>query len=131
MSNAYTIIFGFKSYTTDNKIFVKEEDFQIPIGEDSFGIPINELNQIQKILLDGKTIPQLLEYEDFSLWWFIRESIFPRFKKLVNFTTKFIDLVNKTNPEKIEIYDLRYFEIIKQICISKQIQLKYSKMPIS
>ena len=130
MSNAYTIIFGFKSYTSDNKFFVKEEDFQIPIGEDSFGVPINELNKIQKILYDGKTIPQLLEYDEFSLWWFIRESIFPRFKKLVNFTTKFIDLVNKTNPEKIEICDLRYFEIIKQICISKQIQLKYSKISL-
>ena len=131
MSNRYTIIFGFKSYSIDNKIFVKEEDFQIPIGEDSFGVPINELNKIQKILLNGKTIPQLLEYEEFSLWWFIRESIFPRFKKLINFTSKFIELVNKTNPEKIEIYDLRYFEIIKQICISKQIQLKYSKISLS
>lgn len=121
------VIYGHKSKRENNIIYVQEIDFQIPIGEESFGVPIRELNMIQKKIINGIPFFKLLSYDNISLWWFIRSSIYPNFKKTVNFVTKFSEFVEQTKPYLIEVVDLHYLNIIQQICSKRNIPIKVSK----
>lgn len=126
-----TIIYGKKSLKEDDKIFSKEEDFQIPIGETSRGIPIKELKRIQRSLFRGKSLPELFVYDDLSLWWYIHPSIYPQLKKTINFTIKFLEFVEQLKPAKVKIEDdFGTFDLIKQICYKKKIDFEYSKLKL-
>ena len=123
------MVYGKISKTENNIIYVNEEDFQINVGKESFGIPIDELSKIERQKIDGKSLPELLSYDDFSLWWFIEPSIYPEFKKLINFTSKFLEFLEEQKPTKIIIHDdFNKFDIIKQICVNKQIEFNFSKV---
>ena len=123
----FKVIYGRKSKRENNTIYVQEEDFQIPVGEESFGVPIRELNMIQKKIINGTPFFQLLSYDDISLWWFIRSSIYPNFKKTINFVTKLSEFIEQTKPYLIEVCDLNYLSIIQQVCGKRNIPLKVSK----
>ena len=58
------IIFGTSSSKTDEIIYVREEDFEIPHGED-YKIAIEELGKIQNVIFDGKPF---LEHFRFSYY---------------------------------------------------------------
>lgn len=121
------MFYGRKSKNEKNKIFVTEEDFQIGFGKESFGTPLNELSKIEKEKINGKTLYELFSYHDSSLWWFIQPSIYPEFKKLINFIEKFFEFIENQKPCKIIIQkDFEKFDIIKQICNKNQIKLGYS-----
>ena len=122
-----TVIFGRESRREANKIYAREEDFQMPIGEESFGVPIRELNKIQRKLVHGTPLLQLFSYDEISLWWFIRSSTYPNFKKIVNFVAKFSEFLDQTKPAKMEVKDFTYLNIIQQICKKRGIPLKISK----
>ena len=123
------ITYGKQSKKEKNIIYVNEEDFQINVGKESFGIPLDELSKIERQKLDGKTLPELLSYDDFSLWWFIEPSIYPEFKKLINFTSKFLNFIEEKRPTEIIIKDdFNKLDIIKQICNNKQIEFNFSKI---
>ena len=125
------IIYGKKSGKEKGKIFIREEDLEIPHGED-YKIAIKELNKIQHICIEGKSIPQLFAYNEISLWWFIYQSLIPEFKKSANFVDQFLHIVNTTNPEKIVINnDFSHLDLIKQICDAKNIALDFSKSDFS
>lgn len=124
------VIYGRKSLNDGQKIFVNEEYFQIPVGEESFGIPITELNKIQKSYLGKQLLPELFIYEDFSLWWFIYPTLYPQFKKTINFVSKFLEFIDKVQPQTIVVCDFNYFDIIQQICNRKKIMLEYSKLSL-
>lgn len=128
-NSQFKVIYGRKSKRENNTIYVREEDFQIPIGEDSFGMPTGELNRIQKVpIFNNKTIPELFAYDNFSLWWFMRSTIYPQFKKILNFTSKFLEFIENTKLHSIEITDFSYKEIIEQMCHKRGIKLRYSKI---
>jgi hypothetical protein len=127
-NNTLRIIYGKKSLKENGNIFVREEDFQIPIGTSSLSIPNEELKRIQKSSLTGKRIPDLFAYKNISLWWFIYPTLFPQFKKTVNFITKFIEYADQIRPSAIRVADdFNNFDIIKQVCNKKNIRLEYSK----
>jgi hypothetical protein len=122
------IVIGKVSKATKSKLFVAEKDFQIPSGEESLRIPISHLNKIQDTLANGKTLPSLLMYDDFSLWWFIQPTVYPEIKKILHFIIKFNEILKQENPSKITITDnFKMFEIIQQICKKNKIPLNYSK----
>lgn len=121
------IIFGNKSGKINNILFVSEKDLEIPHGED-YKIAINELKRIQNCKIFEKYVPELFFYEDTSLWWLIYQSLVPEYKKLVNFVDRFFKLIDKINPSQITIVDnFDNFDLIKQICVKKNIKLNYSK----
>lgn len=122
------VFYGKKSMTSENKIFVKEEDFQILAGEESFGIPLYELQKIQRRKINGKTISELFSFDDCSIWWFLHPTIYPELKKLTNFITKFLEFIDQHKPIKITINgEFKNFDIIKQICEKEKILFSYSK----
>lgn len=122
------VFYGKKSMTSENKIFVKEEDFQILAGEESFGIPLYELQKIQRRKINGKIIPELFSFDDCSIWWFLHPTIYPELKKLTNFITKFLEFIDQHKPIKITINEqFENFDIIKQICKKEKILFSYSK----
>ncbi|MGI0023238.1 MAG: CDP-glycerol glycerophosphotransferase family protein [Nitrososphaeraceae archaeon] len=126
-NSQFKIIYGRKSERKDNIIYVREEDFQIPIGEESFGVPIHMLNTIQQKTFEGTPFLKLFSYDEMSLWWFFRSSIFPNYKKIVNFVTRFSEFIDQMKPSVIEINDLNYLSIIQQICKKRTISLKVSR----
>jgi len=128
MSSNIKLIYGRKSQRKDNIIFVNEIDFQMPFGEDSFRLSIKRLNEIQKLKIQNKKLPDLFNYQDFSLWWFIHPSIYPEMQKTINFIVKFDEFLEKERPDKVQIKDdFGMFDIINQICKKKEIKFEYSK----
>jgi len=127
----YHIIYGRKSQRVKEMIFVREDDFQIPLGEESFKTPLDLLKKIQNTEIHGKKLPALFSYQDISLWWFIHATFFPQFKKTVNFVTKFLEFLDQIQPSKVQIDgDFDKFEIIKQICEKRQIKFSYAKISL-
>lgn len=121
------IIYGKKSIRKKNVIFVSEVDFQMSFGFDSFQIPIDATNEIEKSSIMGKSIPDLFAYQDFSLWWFIHPTIYPKIKQSISFIIKFNEFLEKEKPTKIKIFnDFTFFDIIKQICKNKNIKFEFS-----
>jgi len=126
MKNKTIIVYGLKNKKEKNIIYVREEDFEISHGED-YKIAIELLHIVEKTLIFNKSIKQHLLYHDISLWWLIYQSIIPELKKTINFTKKFIDLINEENPSRIVINnDYNRICLIKKICIQKGIDLQYS-----
>lgn len=122
------VIYGEKSQRTNKKILVSEKDFIIPHGKEAFIEPLNYLKMIQKSTINDSTIPELLKYKNFSLWWFIHPTIYPEIKRIINFITKFNEFIDEVNPHSIKINkDFKMFEVIKQICLKKKLKLKFSK----
>ena len=118
------VIFGTKSARNNNFLYVKEEDFQILAGAQSFGIPLEHLKKIEKSKIHSKTILEHFSYDDFSFWWFLHPTIYPKFKKAINFIERFQEFLDNENPSKIIISkNFENFDIIKQICFQKNIPL--------
>lgn len=121
------IIFGNISKIDGKKLFVNEYDFEIPHGED-YNNAIKELNIIQKSTIKKIPFLELFQYNDFSLWWFVYQSLIPKYKQITNFISTFYELIKKYNPSLITIENnYSNFHLIKQICEKEKIKLNYSK----
>jgi len=66
----FELIFGTKSKNQGNKIFLRNEDLEVPHGED-YKLAIELLKKIETSELMGKVTPNLFTYNDVSLWWFV------------------------------------------------------------
>ena len=120
------VVFGTKSGRNNNLLYVKEEDFQILAGEESFGVPLKQLMKIEKSTIHSKSFLEYFSYDNFSFWWFLHPTIYPKFKKVINFIERFKEFLDHENPSKIIISEnFENYDIIKQICIQKNIP--YSK----
>lgn len=129
--NGKTIVFGLKSKSTENKIFVNEKDFfGARLDSKFFTIPLHEKIKIEKQELDGKSFLELFDYKGISLWWFFsQETFFLKFCKLVNFIENFSNFIDQNHVEIIQIENnFTYFNIIKKISERKNLKLKYSKI---
>jgi len=128
MTKVLEIIFGEKSEKVSDKLYVNENDFEIPHGED-YKIAIKELEKIQKKTFQGKPFLSLFEYNDASLWWFIYQSLIPKYKQLTNFIEKFSELLDKTHPQIIKIEkNFDKINLIREICEQRRIKLQYSNV---
>ena len=121
------VIFGQKSIQLENMIFVNEEDFQMSFGFDSFKIPIDALNKIEKSIILDKNIPDLFEYDNFSMWWFVHPTVYPKIKQAISFIIKFNEFLKNENPSHINIEsNFTFFDLIKQISKNNNIDFSYS-----
>ena len=126
MTNITKIIFGEKSETSADTLFVNAQDFEIPHGSD-YKLAIEDLKRIQNETVDKKHFLSLFEYDGISLWWFIYQSLIPKYKHLTNFIEKFLILIDKYDPESIKVENhLDKIDIISEICSAKKIKLEYS-----
>ena len=119
------VVFGTKSDQNDNFLYVKEEDFQILAGAESFGIPLEHLMKIEKSVISSKTFLEHFSYDDFSFWWFLHPTIYPEFKKIINFIERFQKFLDDVNPSKVIISDnFSNYDLIEQICLKNNIVLE-------
>jgi hypothetical protein len=124
------IIFGNESKIEGNILYVNESDFEIPHGTD-YNIAIKELYEIQKCSVNGIHFLELFQYDNFSMWWFIYQSLIPKYKQITNFINKFLELIKFHNPSQITIIDnYSNFSLIQQICKQKNVKLNYSKISL-
>ena len=124
--NSLKIIFGHKSYKSNEVIHVREEDFEIPHGED-YKLAIKELDKIHHKILQDKQFLEHFLYEDVSIWWMIYQSLIGNYKKIINFVHTFSEFLDENNPNVVEILNMEKLEIIKKICKQKNIKYTYSK----
>ena len=123
------IIFGpNKKENSDCISYFDESDLNLPIGIEGYSTSLLFFKDIAEKTIDGKTIPQIFEYNNISLWWFIFPTIFPEVQKSINFISKFLDLIEIQLPTEIFLTDFRHFELIKKICKEKQIKFSHSKI---
>lgn len=121
------IIYGIKGKSDKNQIFVDENDLNMPIGSDSYSHPINFLKDIQNRKIEGEEVYKLFSYQDFSMWWFLYPTIFPSINRILNFIIQFEKMLDKYSPTEIKVVkEIEKLEIIKEICQSKKIKIKFS-----
>ncbi len=126
------IIFGDKHRNDKRAMYVTEKDFQsISIDFKVASITIQEIQRIEKSLLDNKPIVELFSYGNFSMWWFFYTQIFDQFHKTISFVLKFSEFLENTKPNLVEIRDnFEVYPIIKQICNAKKIKIKISSLKL-
>ena len=114
--NQLEIIFGQESKKLKTKIFVREEDFETPRGED-YKLAIEFLRDFNKKSIKGKTVLEHLYSNDVSYWWFIYQSLIPELKNQINFIFNFSNFLQTVKPSKVKLENnFERFEVIKQIC---------------
>ena len=121
-----TIVYGNDSRTSNDIMYVSEKDFLIPYGA-NYDLAIQELKKIQNSKIDERSFLSLFSYDNVSIWWLIYPSLMPRINKIINFIHKFQILVEDKNPDKIKVENFAYFDLIRQICKSKNVKLQYSR----
>ena len=111
-----------------NKIFLCEENLQIPFGTAGYDSPLSILKKIEKSKFNNSYVYEKFQYKDFSLWWFMYPTIFPALKKIINFIDEFEKIINIQKPKSVKIVDeFDKLTLIKKICSKYNIPIKYSK----
>ena len=122
------IIYGKNSLSESTRLFVSAQDFEIPHGYD-YKTAIIELDKISKTKIHGRDFLDYFEFSNISLWWFIYQSLIPKYKQKINFIIKFSKLLNDFNPTMVEVLDdFSNLDLIKQICTNNKIKFKFSKI---
>ena len=110
-------------------MYVSEKDFLIPYGA-NYDLAIQELKKIQNSKIGERSFLSLFSYDNVSIWWLIYPSLMPRINKIINFIHKFQILIEEKNPDKIKVENFAYFDLIRQICKSKNVKLQYSRLSL-
>lgn len=123
------LFYGKKS-TNDSKIlFIEEKDLSLPFGSKYWSKPIDFLNKIYNIELNGKKFTSLFEFSNFSYWWFITPSLHPNLCGTINFIEEFEKIIDEKKPLSIKVIgEFDKLRIIQQICQKKNIEFSYSKI---
>ena len=124
------IIFGHESKELENKIFVRDEDFEVIRGQE-YKLSIEFLMELQKKLIGGQTVLEKLYFDNVSYWWFIYQSLIPELKNQLNFIFNFSNFLKRKNPSKVRLEsNFERFDVIKQICDELKIDFSYSKFSL-
>lgn len=128
--NSLKIILGSKTYKKGNHVFINPINFQTPrANSEDTAFTLQELEKIENTNILGKTPPELLSYDQISLWWFSYPQIFEQYHRSLTFLKKFSDYISVMNPSSIYIENnFNNFFVLKQICIKKQIKFEYNKL---
>jgi len=127
--NNLKIIFGNKTSSSEGLIYVQEQDFEIPHGDD-YKIAITELNRMHNFKLNDKPFLENFLYSEASLWWFIYPSLIGKYKQIINFILQFSKFLDSLKPDVVEVHNLNKLKIIQEICKQKNIQCISSKTNI-
>lgn len=123
------IVYGSNNSRNSADFFISEHDLKIGLGQETYDLSTNILNKIESENINGKKIYQLFEYENLSFWWFIYPIIYPAVQRTLNFITKFSELLDEKKPTIVIVdSDFSKLNLIRQICLQKNIILKYSKI---
>lgn len=126
MKREIELILGTKSGKFKNLIYVKNEDLELPHGQ-NYIFAIKELDKIQNSSINGISIPELFQYGKISLWWVIYQSLIPEIKKITNFIYQFKKIIETEKITKVIIENnFDKLKILEQICNEKNIKLHYS-----
>ena len=126
MENEIELILGTKTGKFKNLIYVKNEDLEIPHGQ-NYTYAIELLKKIENSILESKSIPELFLYDKISFWWIIYQSLIPEVKQISNFIHEFKKIIKNENVTEVSIKtNFDKLEIIKQICKEQKIKLNYS-----
>ena len=128
-----TIIFGNHSKIEDDSIFVTSNNFQKTVKNDESIISaLDEIVKFHDKEFEGISLPNLLVYRDVPILWLFWGNLRKMFIELNSFIMEFSNFVDQENPKLTKIEDdFKYFNIIKQICSEKKIELKYSRSDYS
>jgi hypothetical protein len=129
---------GRKKKSKSDTIYLTENDLNIPIGIEGYDKSLTFLNNIENKDFLGLKLPEVFQYSNTSLWWFIYPTIFPSIQRTINFIYAITALIEKLKPSSIQLIgEFDKYNIFKQICqekniplISSNIILKTSKLKI-
>ena len=107
---------------------IEDNYVEVELGElESFGhfTQGKEYLEIPSKKIEGKTIFEWFEIDDFSAWWLISPTIHAKYKEAFLFIERFNNLIDKKSISSIELYGcLDKIELVKSICETKKIPLK-------
>lgn len=124
------LIYGKKLLQTNGLVFINENDFlKAPINIKTIHKAATEKKRIEKLQINGKSIPELFSYDKVSFWWCFDYTFFKKFHTTITFIINFLEYVDEKNPSSITIVnEFGMLDIIKQICQKKQIDLQISQL---
>ena len=120
------IIYNHKisKFSSNEILEIDKNDLEI------FGHFIHDKNflQIPSLKINNKTLIDWFSIDNFSAWWFAAPIIHPKYKEGIMFIEKFLEILKKYNPESLVLKGcFDKLDLIKQICVSKNISLIISK----
>lgn len=87
----------------------------------------NEFLKTTNGLIGNKSIQEWFEVNDISFWWFVYQTVFPRYNEAVRFIDQLFSFIECHPPQKLELKGCyNKINIIRQICKIKKIPLKIS-----
>jgi len=123
------LFYGKKSIDDSKILFIEEKDLSLPFGSKYWSKPIDFLNNIYNIKLNGKKFTSLFEFSNFSYWWFIIPSLNPNLCGTINFIEEFEKIIDEKKPQLVKVIgEFDKLQIIQQICQKKNIQFSHSKI---
>ncbi|MEX0764816.1 MAG: hypothetical protein WD966_03020 [Nitrosopumilaceae archaeon] len=112
-----------------NVISLDNNNLSLPFGRAYNEKPISFLNTIPKQMVNEKKVTHLLEYSNTSLWWFAYPSINITVSTAINFIDRFEKIIDEKKPTLIKVVgEFDKLQLIKQICLKKNIEFNYSKL---
>lgn len=125
----FQLIYGKKNkIIKKNSISISPNDVKIISEFEAVEKTIKILNKIEMTEINSHSFLSFFKYNDFSLWWFIRPSLFTPIKDIINFIDRFEKIIDDHNPKEIKLVgDFSKFQLIEQICKKKHVEFFYSK----
>lgn len=124
------VYYGKKSKHDNNIILVNEQNF---IGQyydtQNNLLTLNELRNLESKSVNNKSFPELFSFNKISLWWFLYPRLSQKFLQYIPFMNNFLNFIESEKPYKIKIVDdFNTFDLIKEICMQKNISLDFNKL---
>jgi len=129
-SNKKTVlIYGKNNHTsTSENIVVTPEDLKIQNEFEILKKTIKTLQHLEASNINDRSFLSCFQYDDFSMWWFLRPSLITPFKDTINFIDRFEELIKEKKPTQIKMVgDFSKLKIIEQICKKNNVEFSYSK----
>lgn len=128
MNKKIVLIYGDNSHGNSEAIQITLEDLKIRDEFESNEKTNKVLNSIENSSINNSPFLSYFQYDDFSMWWFLRPSIVMPLRSIINFIDRFQEVIEEKKPTKVRVVgDFSKLIIIKQICAKKNIAFTYSK----
>lgn len=124
------LYYGSKQTSSDkDTIYLDDANLGLPFGKTYFEKSMPFLENLTYEILNGKDVPQLFKFGNYSFWWFILQGFTYHIIDTINFIDRFQKFLNQKKPETIKVVgNFEKLQIIKQICEKQKISFSYSKL---
>jgi hypothetical protein len=115
--------------STSDTLYVTDSTFSGTPLDDFDANTLELIESISKLVINGKSIREWLQYDNLSFWWIIHIPLIQKALKLTKFIENFSNYLETKKPEEIIIKgNFSNLSLIKQCAIKYNIKLTISSL---